>query len=87
MGYARSTGTVERHVKDSLNDPLSFLVNHKGVFLVRVTLVAERRIGKDSFAICKFGVQRGLDLAAGILRKPLVGDGLFGKGIDKLEKT
>ena len=87
MGYARSTGTVERHVKDFLNDPFRFLVDDEGIFLIRVKLVPERRIGKYPLSVCKLGVQRGLNLAACVFRKPLIGDGLFGKGIDKLEKT
>ena len=70
--YARSTGTMERHVKDFLNDPFRFLVDDEGVFLFWVALVTERRVGKYPLTVCKLGVQRGFDLAAGIFRKPLI---------------
>ena len=72
VSYARGTGSVKRHVKDSLDNPLGFLVNDKGIFLLRVALVAERRIGKYPLSVCKLGVQRGLNLAACVFRKPLI---------------
>ena len=66
------SSAVERHIEDFFHNPLGVLINDKGVFLFRVTLVAERSISENSLAICKLGVQRGLDLAAGIFRKPLI---------------
>ena len=63
---------VERHVEDFLDDPLGVLVNDEGIFLIRVALVAERRIGKYPLSVCKLGVQRGLNLAACVFRKPLI---------------
>ena len=72
---------MERHVKDFLNDPFRFLVDDEGVFLFRVALVTERRVGKYPLTVCKLGVQRGFDLAAGIFRKPLIEQVLEGNEV------
>ena len=70
--YARCPSAVKRHIENLLHDPLGVLVNDKGVFLFRVALVAERSISENTLTVSKLGVQRGLDLAAGIFRKPLI---------------
>ena len=87
LTYFPCASSVNGEIENLLYDPLCFLVNDEGVFLFLVSLVAEGRVGKNSLTVCKLGVQRGLDLAAGIFRKPLIEDGLFGKGIGKNEKT
>ena len=72
VSYARGSCTVERHIENLFDDPLGVLVNDKGVFPFRVTLVPERSISENSLTVCKLGVQRGLDLAACVFRKPLI---------------
>ena len=63
---------MKRHIEDFFHNPLRVLVNDEGVFLIRVALVAERRIGKDSLAVCKLGVQRSLNIAARVFRESLI---------------
>ena len=87
LTYLPGTRAVSREVENFLNYPLRVLVDYEGVFLLRVALVAERCVSERAFTSCVLGAERGLDFSAGILCEPLIGDGLFGKGIDKLEKT
>ena len=58
--------------KNLFNYPACFLVDDYGVLIVRISLVAERSVGKNSLTVCKLGVPRGLDLAACVFRKPLI---------------
>ena len=59
-------------IEDFLYDPAGFFVRCQRVLDLRVALVSQWRIGKDTFSLFKFRVERALYLAAGVLGKPLV---------------
>ena len=64
-----SVGSV---FKDLLNDPAGFFVDQKVIPNVRILPVAEGSVGAGVFPSGKLGVKRGFDLAARVLRVPLV---------------
>ena len=84
---AGSSCAMDGKGKNLFNYPACFLVDDYGVLIVRISLVTERCVCEHPLTICKLCPKCGLDLAACVFREPLIGDGLFGKGIDKLEKT
>ena len=59
-------------VKDFLDNPAGFYINHNGVLDFGMSDISKGRIGEGSFSRRILGVKCGLDLAAGVLSKPFI---------------